>query len=41
MRTIEELRKAQYDYLEYYKINSSGLKSQLAEMKSIDDMKSD
>jgi hypothetical protein len=41
MRTIEELRKAQEDSLEYYKLNLSHLKSQQTESKSIDELKSD
>ena len=41
MKTIEELRKAQNDYLEYYKLNSSRLKSQLTEKNSIDELKSE
>ena len=40
MRTIEELKKAQVDYLEYYKLNSSHIKSQLTDKNSIDEFKS-
>ena len=41
MRTIEELRKAQKDSLEYYKLNSAHFKDQLTEEKNIDQLKSE
>ena len=40
MRTIEELRKAQKDTLEYYKLNSSHLKSLINDMNSVDQLRS-
>ena len=40
MKTIEELRKAQDDTLEYYKLNYSHFKSELSNEKSIDQLKS-
>ena len=40
-QTIEELRKAKNDYLEYYKLNSSSFKSQLADKISIDELRSE
>ena len=40
LRTIEELRKAQKDTLEYYKLNSSHLKSLIYDMNSVDQLKS-
>ena len=41
MRTVEELRKAQEDSLEYYKLNWSHFKSQQTNNKSIDELKSE
>ena len=41
MKTIEELRKAQQDSLEFYKLNSSDFKSQLTEKSSIDELRSE
>lgn len=41
MKTIEELRKAQKDSLEYYKLNSSHFKSGLTEQKNIEKFKSE
>jgi hypothetical protein len=41
MQTIEELRKAQNEYLEYYKLNSSRFKSQLADKNNIDEFRSE
>ena len=38
IQTIEELRKAQDDCLEYYKLNSSTIKSQLIESNSINQL---
>ena len=40
-KTIEELRKAQKDSLEYYKLNSSHIKAKLTEEKNIDQLKSE
>ena len=40
MKTIEELRKAQEDTLETYKLNSSQFKSELSNEKSIDELRS-
>ena len=40
MRTIEELRKAQNDALEYYKDNSSNFKNQIREGIDIEELKS-
>ena len=40
MKTIGELRKAQEDTLEYYKLNYSHFKSELSNEKSIDQLKS-
>ena len=40
-RTIEELRKAQEDSLEYYKLNSSRFKSEVISEKNIDELKSE
>ena len=41
MKTIEELRKAQEDTLEYYKLNSSRFKSELTKEKNIDELRSE
>ena len=40
MRTIEELRKAQQDSLEFYKLNSSHFKSLINDMNSVDHLRS-
>ena len=41
MKTIEELRKAQEDTLEYYRLNSSRFKSELSNEKNIDELRSE
>ena len=41
MKSIEELRKAQEETLEYYKLNSSQFKSELSEEKNVDELKSE
>ena len=41
MKTIEELRKAQEETLEYYKLNSSQFKDELSEEKNLDELKSE
>ena len=41
MRTIEELRNAQKDSLEYYKLNSSHFKGEITEEKNIERLKSE
>jgi hypothetical protein len=41
MRTIEELRKAQEDTLEYFKLNLSRFKSELIKEKSVEELRSD
>ena len=41
MKTIEELRKAQDETLEYYKLNSSRFKCQLSNEKNIDELRSE
>ena len=41
MKTIEELRKAQEDTLEYYKLNSWRFKSEQSNVKNIDELKSE
>ena len=41
MRTIEELRKAQEDTLEYFKLNLSPFKSELIKEKSVEELRSD
>ena len=40
MQTIEELRKAQEESLEYFKLNSFRFKSQLTQKNSIDELRS-
>ena len=40
MKTIVELRKAQEDTLEYYKLNASRFKSELNDQKNIDELRS-
>ena len=40
MNCIEELRKAQQDTLDFYKLNSARFKSELTNEKNIDEMKS-
>ena len=40
MKTIEELRKAQNETLEYYKLNTSQFKSELSNEKNIDELRS-
>ena len=39
MKAIEELRKAQNDTLEYYKLNSSRFKSELSNEKNMDELR--
>ena len=41
MSSIEELRKAQEDTLDFYKLNSSRFKSSLTNAKTIDELKSE
>ena len=41
MKTIEELKNAQNETLEYYKLNSDRFKSELIKEKSIEGMKSE
>ena len=41
MKTIEELRKAQEDKLEYYKLNTSRFKSELSDEKNTEDLRSE
>ena len=41
MRTIEELRKAQEETIEYYKLNSGRFKSELTKEKNIDELRSE
>jgi hypothetical protein len=41
MTTIEKLRKAQEETLEYYKLNSSRFKSELNDEKNIDELRSE
>ena len=41
MKTIEELRKAQEDKIEYYKLNSERFKGEKINEKSIDELKSE
>ena len=41
MKTIEELRKAQDETLEYYKLNSSRFKCELSNEKNIDKLRSE
>jgi hypothetical protein len=41
MKTIEELRKAQEDTLEYYKLNSSRFKSELSDEKNTEQLRSE
>ena len=41
MKTIEELKNAQNETLEYYKLNSDRFKSELIKVKSIEEMKSE
>jgi hypothetical protein len=41
MKTIDELRKAQEETLEYYKLNSSQFKDELSEEKNLDELKSE
>jgi hypothetical protein len=41
MRTIEELRKAQDDFLEHYKLNSSRFKCLITGQNSIDELRSE
>ena len=41
IRTIEELRKAQEETLEYYKLNSARFKSELSDEKNIDLLRSE
>ena len=41
MKAIEELRKAQEDTLEYYKVNSLRFKSELSNEKNIDELRSE
>ena len=41
MNSIEELRKAQEDTLDFYKLNSSRFKSSLTNAKTIDEFKSE
>ena len=40
MKTIEELKKAQEDALEYYKLNSEPFQSELTSEKGIDELRS-
>ena len=41
MKTIEELKKAQEETLEYYKLNSERFKSEQTSKKNIDELKSE
>ena len=41
MKTIEELKNAQKETLEYYKLNSDRFKSELTKEKSIEELKSE
>jgi len=41
MKTIEELKKAQEETLEYYKLNSERFKSEQTNKKNIDELKSE
>ena len=41
MKAIEELRKAQDETLEYYRLNSSRFKSELSNEKNIDELRSE
>ena len=41
MKTIEELKKAQEETLEYYKLNSDRFKSELIKEKNIEELKSE
>jgi hypothetical protein len=41
MTTIEKLRKAQEEALEYYKLNSSQFKSEINQEKNIDELRSE
>jgi hypothetical protein len=41
MKTIEELRKAQEETIEYYKLNSARFKSELTKEKNIDELRSE
>ena len=41
IKTIEELKKAEEDTLEYYKLNSSRFKSELSKEKNIDELRSE